>query len=163
MAVDEKRMRELTEGLPSKAAKIRALDEAGFTRSDIAKFLDIRYQHVRNVLVQLPPRKTPGLSEPPQALLCEAPSAEAGETPPAKVTVEPGGRIGLPASFRGALGIEDGDTLVVTLEDGDIRLLTMDGAVRRAQAMVRRFVPEGGGLVDLLIEDRVRAHADEKG
>lgn len=37
--------------LPTKSAKIRALNELGRTRSEIAKDLGIRYQHVRNVLV----------------------------------------------------------------------------------------------------------------
>lgn len=51
-----RRMRPLpqkvVEGLPTKSAKIRALAEAGFARTEIAEFLKIKYQHVRNVLVQ---------------------------------------------------------------------------------------------------------------
>lgn len=35
----------------STSAKIRALDAANYTRSEIAKHLGKRYQHVRNVLV----------------------------------------------------------------------------------------------------------------
>ncbi len=35
-----------------KSVAIRSLDQMGFTRSEIAKLLDIRYQHVRNTLVQ---------------------------------------------------------------------------------------------------------------
>ncbi len=42
----------IVEGLVTKADKIRALDKAGFSRTGIAQFLDIRYQHVRNTLVQ---------------------------------------------------------------------------------------------------------------
>lgn len=42
----------VVEGLSTKSAKIRALNEAGFERTEIARFLGIRYQHVRNVLVQ---------------------------------------------------------------------------------------------------------------
>ena len=37
--------------LPTTSAKIRELDSKGFTRSEIAKLLDKRYQHVRNVLI----------------------------------------------------------------------------------------------------------------
>lgn len=33
------------------SAKIRGLNAAGFSRSEIAKFLGKRYQHVRNVLI----------------------------------------------------------------------------------------------------------------
>ena len=39
-------------GCDTKSSKIRALNSKGHKRADIARFLDIRYQHVRNVLVQ---------------------------------------------------------------------------------------------------------------
>lgn len=35
----------------SKSAAIRDLNAKGYTRSQIAKMLNIRYQHVRNVLI----------------------------------------------------------------------------------------------------------------
>lgn len=35
----------------TKSAKIRFLHSEGFSRGEIAKFLEIRYQHVRNVLI----------------------------------------------------------------------------------------------------------------
>ena len=44
-------MDEISEGLATKSAKIRALAHAGASRSEIATYLNIRYQHVRNVLV----------------------------------------------------------------------------------------------------------------
>ena len=53
---DDINMGALTEGLPTESAKIRALDAAGVARADIARFLDIRYQHVRYVLLN-PPKK----------------------------------------------------------------------------------------------------------
>lgn len=43
---------EIVEGLATTADKIRALSRAGFSRSEIATFLDIRYQHVRNTLIR---------------------------------------------------------------------------------------------------------------
>lgn len=43
----EKQMNEMT----TVSAKIRFLDSLGYTRSAIAKKLDKRYQHVRNVLI----------------------------------------------------------------------------------------------------------------
>ena len=42
----------IIEGLSSKSDKIRALAHAGYLRTEISKLLDIRYQHVRNVLVR---------------------------------------------------------------------------------------------------------------
>jgi hypothetical protein len=38
--------------LTTKSDKIRALAKAGYDRTEISKILDIRYQHVRNVLLQ---------------------------------------------------------------------------------------------------------------
>ena len=38
-------------GLETTSAKIRALAKHGFSRGDIARVLNIRYQHVRNVLI----------------------------------------------------------------------------------------------------------------
>jgi hypothetical protein len=42
---------EVTDGLATKSAKIRALADAGYDRTEIAKVLGIRYQHVRKVLI----------------------------------------------------------------------------------------------------------------
>ena len=38
-------------GLPTTSSKIRYLDSLNYTRGQIAKYLGIRYQHVRNVLI----------------------------------------------------------------------------------------------------------------
>lgn len=43
---------EIIEGLATKADKIRALTGAGYSRSEVAAFLGISYQHVRNTLVR---------------------------------------------------------------------------------------------------------------
>lgn len=60
----------------------------------------------------------------------------------------------IPAAYRRALGVVPGDELIVILEDGELRVLTPEQAVRRAQAMVRRYVPEGTPLVQELLTDR---------
>ena len=38
-------------GLPTKSSKIRYLNSKDWTRGQIAKYMEIRYQHVRNVLI----------------------------------------------------------------------------------------------------------------
>ena len=51
-------MTAIVKDLSTWSAKIRALDAKNYTRSQIAKFLDKRYQHVRNVLITpLAPKK----------------------------------------------------------------------------------------------------------
>src|SRR5258705_12525299 len=51
---ERRRMAGIVDALPTKAARIPALDAAGFPRQAIATFLQIRYQHVRNALVNRP-------------------------------------------------------------------------------------------------------------
>ena len=68
------------------------------------------------------------------------------------------GRVVIPAQFRKALGVSEGDTLMMTLDDGMIRILTPRKAIQRIQELVRRYVPEGVSLADELIEER-RAEA----
>jgi AbrB family looped-hinge helix DNA binding protein len=65
-----------------------------------------------------------------------------------------GGRIVIPAEYRKALGLDAGDEVFLQLQDGEIRIYTLAQAVRRAQELVRRYVPEGRSLVDELIAER---------
>ena len=68
--------------------------------------------------------------------------------------MEEGGRLVIPAEYRKALGVKPGDELVLVLEENSLRVLTPREGIRRAQALVRAYVPEGIRLSDELIEDR---------
>ncbi|MBI4922909.1 MAG: AbrB/MazE/SpoVT family DNA-binding domain-containing protein [Devosia nanyangense] len=59
------------------------------------------------------------------------------------------------------MGIAEGQTLVGEVSDGELRLMSRDTAVRKAQALVRKYVPEGVSLVDELIAER-RAEAQRE-
>ena len=147
MSVDRRRMRQLTQGLSSKSEKMRVLSRAGYERADIARFLGTRYQFVRNVLVR---------EEERNEARAVATSEEGARSAPMRLRLGPDGRIVIPAPFREALGLSEGDTLIGSVSDGELHLLTRQAAVRRAQAIVRQFVPEGVSLVDELLEDRRR-------
>jgi AbrB family looped-hinge helix DNA binding protein len=67
-----------------------------------------------------------------------------------------GGRVVIPSEFRKALGVGTGDQVVLVLEEGAVRMLTPREAIRRAQALVRQYVPEGRSLSDELIAERRR-------
>ena len=64
------------------------------------------------------------------------------------------GRLVIPAKYRKALGLEEGDELIVRLDEGELHLSTRKLAFRRAQELVRRYVPEGISLSDELIANR---------
>jgi AbrB family looped-hinge helix DNA binding protein len=138
------------EGLPTTSAKIRKLASDGMARADIARLLGIRYQHVRNVLEQERTREM-------KQHTSEAPKpGSVNESHSVRVRLGPDGRIVIPAAFREALGLKDGQVLFAHLEEGEIALLTATAAARRARAIIRKYVPDGISLVDELIEDRRR-------
>lgn len=65
-----------------------------------------------------------------------------------------GGRVVIPAEYRKALGLQVGDEIILRLEDNELRLVTLDQAIARAQAVVRQHVPEGRSLVAELLAER---------
>lgn len=145
-------MQKLTEGLPSKSEKMRALAKAGYSRGEISRFLGTSYQFVRNVLVREEARS----SDPKLPQAADAPSVGGVEPETNKVRLGPAGQIAIPASILKTLGLSAGETLIAVVEDGEIRLMTIPTAVRKAQAIVRQYVPAGVSLVDELLEDRRR-------
>lgn len=67
------------------------------------------------------------------------------------------GRLTLPDECRRSLGLEAGDQVVLELDEEGVHLLPSRAeAVRRAQALVRKYIPEGVSLSDELLEDRRR-------
>jgi bifunctional DNA-binding transcriptional regulator/antitoxin component of YhaV-PrlF toxin-antitoxin module len=144
--VERRPMAEIAAGLPTKSAKIRALDGEGYTRSEIAKFLEIRYQHVRNVLVGPKPKPKPKPEAVPETVW---------------LTVERSGRIAIPTDYREALGVAQGDRVQLRMEGADLHVVSRATAIARAQAMVAKYVPEGVSLVDELIAERRREAAAE--
>ena len=72
-----------------------------------------------------------------------------------------GGRLVIPAKMRAALGMKIGDRLNVRLDGNELRIFTYKEGLRRAQEIVKRFVPQGGSLVDGLIAERRREAAEE--
>lgn len=67
------------------------------------------------------------------------------------------GRIVIPASFRRALGIQSGDTVVLRLEREELRITTLRQRLAKAQQLVRKHVGPKISLVDELIAERREA------
>jgi bifunctional DNA-binding transcriptional regulator/antitoxin component of YhaV-PrlF toxin-antitoxin module len=155
--LDVTRMKELTKGLATKSDKIRALSENGYSRADIAKFLGIRYQHVRNVLVQSAKKVPPGLEEGAAPYFAVSPAASAapeGIRHRMSLKVDAGGRVLIPAAVRGAMQIKEEDTVLAWLEDGELHLVSPQVARRQAQELARKLLRGAGSLADELIAER---------
>jgi AbrB family looped-hinge helix DNA binding protein len=71
------------------------------------------------------------------------------------------GRVVIPAEYRRKLGLQAGDEIIMHLDEEGLRLYTPAQAVARAQALVRRYVPEGRDLAEELISER-RAEAERE-
>ncbi len=72
-----------------------------------------------------------------------------------------GGRVVIPAEYRRALGLRVGDEVILRLEGEELTILTPRQAIRHAQLLVRRYIPEGRRLVDELIAERRGEARDE--
>lgn len=155
----------VVDGLTKKSDKIRALFSAGYERVEIRRYLDVSYQHVRGVLV------SSGFKEvrPPQPLGDGATPDSAtprpsDASPPVRtrVVVGPGGRVVIPAPFREALGVAEGDAVFMCLDGEELRVVSDAVEVRQVREMIARHAPEDVSLVDELIRERRReAAADE--
>ncbi len=158
-------MDELTSEVRTKSDKIRRLAAAGCARADIARYLGIRYQFVYNVLSGPQPK-----SERFERGSAPTAAAEADSPEPAEAasrwlwtTVGKGGVIRLPAAFLGSLGAGVGDQVQLALDGDIVRVLSRAAAIREAQELVRRHVPEGVSLVDELLAERRAEAAREEG
>ena len=158
-ACERRPMMEITEGLRTTADKIRALYEAGYSRTTIEEHLNIRYQRVRNVLVRS------GLKE--VQLNCVCPRKrypQPNDSPPVLVrtTIGPGGRVVIPAAYRKALEVKEGDYIVMHMDGEELRVVNDEKEFERAREVLAQYVPEGVSLVDELIADRRREAAAEE-
>ena len=152
-------MADVVEGLRTTADKIRALFHAGFSRTQIEEHLGIRYQHVRNVLLRS------GYTEIQLNCVCPCEQRPTADDPPpeqVRTTVGPGGRVVIPAEYRAALEIKEGDAVFMRLDGEELRLVSDATETRRVREMIARYVPEGVSLADELIRERRREAATEE-
>ena len=78
-----------------------------------------------------------------------------------KTKISEGGRVVIPSEYRKQLGLEVGDEVIIQLVDGEMRIFTLEQAVKRAQEIVRRYIPEDRSLSDELLEERRQENFSE--
>jgi hypothetical protein len=163
MQPDHERMAEIAEPLPTKAAKIRALARAGFARAAIARFLGIRYQHVRNVLAQQPPAserdQLPPQDDARQSGFAEGAVEWSVEAARDNLEVSADGTVRVPRSLLALAEIEPGETILARVVDGEVRLSSYAATVRRVQWLAKHFARPGASEVDDFIAERRAAGA----
>jgi len=159
---------EVVEGLKITSDKIRALARAGYARTEIAEFLKIRYQHVRNVLVGAgittglqrrgAAERQPILVEPPVKNECEGTSCEvlvnAGFRYAGHWTLLPGGAIAVEGKIPSHPGVYAlvRDNVVVYVGLTLNGLATRMGQYRRGHKGQRTSARVNGFISDALAE-----------
>jgi AbrB family looped-hinge helix DNA binding protein len=71
------------------------------------------------------------------------------------------GRLVIPAAIREALGMAEGDMLILRVVDGELRIATRESRLRRARKWARQNIPPGVSLADELNAERREAAKHE--
>jgi hypothetical protein len=126
-------MFELTEGFHTKADKMRVLERAGVSRAEIARFLGVRYQQVRNTLegdkrTGFNPELTPIIVRESNSVITSVP--EEGFR---RLIVLEDENVALPTDLIEDLIEDDGELYALRLNDG-IFVSNAKGMARRAKA-----------------------------
>ncbi|MCY3800435.1 MAG: AbrB/MazE/SpoVT family DNA-binding domain-containing protein [Chloroflexi bacterium] len=78
-----------------------------------------------------------------------------------RVILGPGGRLVIPAAYRDALGIAEGDAVFMRLNGDELCIVNDETEVLRVRELIARYVPEGISVVDELLRERRReVHGD---
>jgi bifunctional DNA-binding transcriptional regulator/antitoxin component of YhaV-PrlF toxin-antitoxin module len=64
------------------------------------------------------------------------------------------GGIIIPTEYRRKTSLEAGDEVIMHLDEDGLHLYTPAQAIARAQALVRRYIPEGRSLSEELVSKR---------
>lgn len=74
--------------------------------------------------------------------------------PSIQARINENGRIVIPFRMRRAMGLETGDSVVLTVEDGVLRIEAHQAKVRRIQDELKRFAKPGARASEELAEER---------
>jgi AbrB family looped-hinge helix DNA binding protein len=74
------------------------------------------------------------------------------------IKVAPNGRMSIPAKQRKALGLENGGSVVATVQDGELRIRTVRAVLDEVRDRLAPVLKASGDTVDKFIADR-RAEA----
>jgi len=139
--MDRDEMERITADVKVIADRIRILHDAGAERSEIARFLDKKYQHVHNVLKRS--NRLAGAPEP------SVPVDTGGDIH--SVTIAAGNRIALPASWLQNQGLAEGSVLICREEDGSLRIMSRAAASAVLRGLARQRMPDQAALLDALL------------
>lgn len=138
-------MEAIVAGVPTKSEKIRLLHRAGVAKADIARFLDIRYQHVYNVLLKDKATK-PQSSAADEQVVQQVFQVKLGA----------GLKMALPEEFAKDEGLEDGDVVICRRDSDGLKIMSSAAAADYLRTVLRQRLPEQADMLEALLNAKGR-------
>ena len=143
--MNRQEMEAIVAGVPTKSEKIRLLHRAGVAKADIARFLDIRYQHVYNVLLR---EKKPTAQGQP--------ADEQTEQQVFQVKLGTGLKMTLPPEFAESEGLEAGDVVICRRDPDGLKIMSSAAAADYLRTVLRQRLPEQADMLEALLNAKGR-------
>lgn len=77
------------------------------------------------------------------------------------VTIGKSGRLVIPVQYRKALGLNEGEGVMISLKDGHIEISPIEESIKKAQEKVRKYLKPDTDLVDMLLKERKEESSQE--
>ena len=69
-------------------------------------------------------------------------------------TIGKSGRLVIPVQYRRALGLTEGEGVMISLKNGHIEISPVDESIKKAQQKVRKYLQPDNNLVEMLFNER---------
>jgi len=143
--MNRQEMEAIVAGVPTKSEKIRLLNRAGVAKADIARFLDIRYQHVYNVLLR--DKKASPQNES---------AGEQTEQQVYQVKLGAGLKMALPPEFAETESLEAGDVVICRRDPDGLKIMSSTAAEDYLRTVLRQRLPEQAEMLEALLNAKGR-------
>ena len=77
-------------------------------------------------------------------------------------TIGKSGRLVIPVQFRRALGLTEGEGVMISIKNGHIEISLIDESIKKAQKKVKKYLRSDSDLVEMLFNDRKEEIANEQ-
>lgn len=78
------------------------------------------------------------------------------------VTIGKAGRLVIPVQYRKALGLSEGEGVMISLKNGHIEILPVEKSIKKAQDKVKKYLQPNNNLVDVLFNERKKELVNEE-
>ena len=77
-------------------------------------------------------------------------------------TIGKSGRLVIPVQYRKALGLTEGEGVMISLKDGHIEILPVEQTINNVQEKVAKYLQPDTDLVEMLFDERKADVANEQ-